>query len=315
MEYRKSDADTWTDGTGVEITGLEPGTYQIRIKETETALPSDLLELKINGTLPRAATPVMNPKGGEYAEAQNVEITCETAGATIYYTTDGTKPEPGTNGAVYSGPLTVSATTTIKAVAIGEGTAKSDVATATYTLPVILTLRFDANGGEGTMDPLSVKEGDTVSLTANAFTRTNHTFAAWNTAADGSGVSYTDGQSVQPTADLNLYAQWKENTRFYANDGTETYKVKKYVTSKKAVTLSWSKNVKASGYEIQYSTGQKFEKSRTTSVTVNSKKIGLKITDLKSGKKWYFRVRCYKMNGSKKNYSAWRSTVHTTLKK
>jgi len=42
---------------------------------------------------------------------------------------------------------------------------------------------------------------------------------------------------------------------------------------------------------------------------------GNRITDLKSGKKWYFRIRCYWKNGTKKNYSAWSSTVHTTLKK
>ena len=36
MEYKKSDADSWTDGTGNDITGLVPGTYYVRVKATDT---------------------------------------------------------------------------------------------------------------------------------------------------------------------------------------------------------------------------------------------------------------------------------------
>ena len=73
--------------------------------------------------------PTFTPDAGTYAEAQNVTISCETEGATIYYTTDGT--EPTTESAVYASPIAVSETTTIKAVAY-VGTEASAVATATY---------------------------------------------------------------------------------------------------------------------------------------------------------------------------------------
>lgn len=75
------------------------------------------------------ATPTFNPEAGVYTEAQNVEISCETEGSTIYYTTDGTEP---TNASTeYTGAISVTETTTIKAIAIKNSDA-STVATANY---------------------------------------------------------------------------------------------------------------------------------------------------------------------------------------
>ena len=47
MEYKKSDAENWTDGTGSDITGLLPGTYFVRVKVTDTALASENQALTI----------------------------------------------------------------------------------------------------------------------------------------------------------------------------------------------------------------------------------------------------------------------------
>jgi fibro-slime domain-containing protein len=60
------------------------------------------------------ATPVLTPVAGTYSSAQTVVITDATPGATIYYTTDGTTPT--TSSTLYSGPITVAATKTIKAI-------------------------------------------------------------------------------------------------------------------------------------------------------------------------------------------------------
>ncbi len=56
-----------------------------------------------------------------------------------------------------------------------------------------VTLSFDANGGTGTMDPITALKGDTVKLPVNAFTREGYAFMGWNTKADGSGASFSDG--------------------------------------------------------------------------------------------------------------------------
>ena len=87
------------------------------------------------------ATPTFSPAAGTYGEAQNVSIACSTQGATIYYTTNGNAPT--TSSSVYSSPITISQTTTVKAMAVKAGMTNSSVATATYTiqpLPTITTI-------------------------------------------------------------------------------------------------------------------------------------------------------------------------------
>ena len=49
MEYKKSDAESWTSGTGSDITGLVPGTYYVRVKATDEAYASGNQELTIDG--------------------------------------------------------------------------------------------------------------------------------------------------------------------------------------------------------------------------------------------------------------------------
>ena len=80
--------------------------------------------------------PTFSPAGGTYYEAQNVKITAGE-GATINYTLDGSNPT--TSSAVYSEPINVAATTTIKAIATKDGVS-SEVATATYTIETAPTV-------------------------------------------------------------------------------------------------------------------------------------------------------------------------------
>ena len=79
------------------------------------------------------------------------------------------------------------------------------------------TVKFNANGGSGTMENESFTYDTARALTANAFTRTGYTFAGWNTKADGTGTSYANKQSVSNLsatngATVNLYAQWTAKT-------------------------------------------------------------------------------------------------------
>jgi legume-like lectin family protein/chitobiase/beta-hexosaminidase-like protein len=78
------------------------------------------------------ALPTFNPGGGSYSTAQNVTIADSTSGAVIYYTTNGTTPT--TTSTVYSTPITVAASETIKAMAVAPGAGASAAATAVYTI-------------------------------------------------------------------------------------------------------------------------------------------------------------------------------------
>jgi hypothetical protein len=87
--------------------------------------------LTVNGTA-AAAIPVFTPPGGTYTNTQSVTISGATRGTAIYYTVNGTTPT--TASTVYSGPISVTATETIKAIAVASGYPQSAVITATYTL-------------------------------------------------------------------------------------------------------------------------------------------------------------------------------------
>jgi len=85
--------------------------------------------------LPQAATPTISLGSGTYTVSQPVTITDTTSGATIYYTVDGSTPT--TSSKVYSGPLTLSATETLKAIAVAIGYSPSAVATSSYTVNIM----------------------------------------------------------------------------------------------------------------------------------------------------------------------------------
>ena len=87
---------------------------------------------------------------------------------------------------------------------------------ATYTAQysasarVLYTITFNANGGEGSMEPQRFEVGVDTALNTNAFTREGYKFIGWNTAADGSGATYADeGAILELTGDMTLYAQWQ----------------------------------------------------------------------------------------------------------
>lgn len=77
-----------------------------------------------------------SPPGGTFASAQNVTLATTTTGATIRYTTDGSTPTAST-GTIYSSPIAVASTATIKAIAYKMGLTESTVTSATYTISVV----------------------------------------------------------------------------------------------------------------------------------------------------------------------------------
>jgi len=88
-----------------------------------------------NPITPQATdAPAFSPAAGSYASAQTVTITDTTAGAAIYFTTNGTVPTASSTS--YTGPIKVSSSETLMAVAIAPGYASSAVARAAYTITI-----------------------------------------------------------------------------------------------------------------------------------------------------------------------------------
>lgn len=77
------------------------------------------------------ATPTISPSGGNFNLSTSVSIACSTPGALIYYSTN--ESAPSSSSTPYDGPFTISASTTVKAIALAAGLTQSEVAMASLT--------------------------------------------------------------------------------------------------------------------------------------------------------------------------------------
>ncbi|WP_186438257.1 beta-1,3-glucanase family protein [Cohnella terricola] len=129
---------TWTTVTGT--LNLSAGAQTLTLLAATGGFNLNWIQFTAGSPTPKVATPTFAPAGGTYATAQNVTLATTTAGATIKYTTNGATPTA--SSPTYTGPINVSSTTTVKAIAVKAGMADSDVASATYKI----------SAGTGVMD-------------------------------------------------------------------------------------------------------------------------------------------------------------------
>ena len=85
----------------------------------------------------RADAPQFSPAPGTYTGTQSVTISSATSGAFIRYTTNGTAPT-STTGTVYSGPVSISTSGTLKAIAYKSGSTDSTVTSGAYVIKTMV---------------------------------------------------------------------------------------------------------------------------------------------------------------------------------
>ena len=161
-----------------------------------------------------------------------------------------------------------------------DSDAQSDAGTWSYTLTVTgvtVTVTFNANGGTGSMAAQSNSEP--TALPVNTFTRENHTFVDWNTAANGSGVGYANGAILPFSSPTTLYAQWKagkspaRRITFSSNGGvgvmpSEIDDAATAITANRFTRagytfVDWSSSAKGSGARFAAGATYAFKKSVT----------------------------------------------------
>lgn len=108
------------------------------------------------------------------------------------------------SGGIYSTNAAVTLYAQWKANSSGGGTT-----TKKYTV------KFDGNGGIGSMNSITCTVDSNCTLSANGFNKSGSTFKNWNTKKDGTGISYIDGATVKDLtttggATVTLYAKWKQ---------------------------------------------------------------------------------------------------------
>lgn len=175
-----------------------------------------------------------------------------------------------------------------------------------------VTITFKSNGGSGSMSNLTVESNQPAVLPANRFKKTNFQFAGWATKANGSGKTYADKADVSGLAtaendgsNIILYAQWKPKQ-------PKIKSVKSPTPS--YIKVTFAKNNLVSGYEIQYSTSQKFSKSKTKTVKAAKDATSAKLLEVIPNKKYYVRMRSYKTTKGVSQYSDWSKTLSVKVK-
>ncbi|HZP61325.1 MAG TPA: chitobiase/beta-hexosaminidase C-terminal domain-containing protein [Opitutaceae bacterium] len=209
--------------------------------------------------------PAFSPAGGTYTSAQSVSISDSTSGASIRYTTNGSTPSE-TSGTVYSSPVYISATTTLKAIAYKSGSSDSSVTSATYTITAVPppTLNFEAESlsytGSGATTSVQTDAnssgGKWVELAGNStgdhidFTVPNVPAGTYQLKMEWKGNASrgilqlsVDGTNLGPTLDQYSAAQTYPTTTF----GNVTFSAAGNHTIRLTVT---GKNSKSSSYQL-----------------------------------------------------------------
>ena len=147
----------------------------------------------------QCAAPTFNPAAGAYGPAQSVTISTTTGGASIRYTANGTTPS-STVGTVYSSPVSISATSTLQAIAYETGLTNSTVTTGIYTINgACATPTFNPAAGTFT-----TSTSVTISTTTGGATiryTTNGT-----TPSSTVGTVYSSAVSITATSTLQAIA-------------------------------------------------------------------------------------------------------------
>jgi glycosidase len=172
-----------------------------------------------SSTPSRAATPVFSVSAGTYTALQSVAITDATAGAIIYYTTNGSTPT--TSSAIYSTPISVTTTTTIEAMAVASNHTNSSVASASYTInsPQAAAPAFSVSAGTyAALQSVAITDttaGATIYYTTDGTPPTTSSTAysapvpiATNTTLEALAVAsgYTNSSVTSATYTINLPA-------------------------------------------------------------------------------------------------------------
>ncbi len=264
-----------------------------------------------------------------------VNISNPTSGATVKYgTTEGTYDLNTAPTYTNAGTYTVYYKITAAGYNSETGSAKVTINKASSyitTAPVAIS-GLTATGQAQVLITSGISSGGTMQY-ALGTSETSAPDSGWSTTLPGAtdaGDYYvwykvvgddnyegTDPACVKVTISSSSAKQEEKAKKTENIDKNQKKTFVSTVTAgKKAITLKWKKQTKGGikGYEIQYSTDKKFKKNVKTKTIKKTKITSTTIKKLKSKKKYYIRIRTYKISGSEKVYSNWSKAKSVKVK-
>ncbi|MEN6560321.1 MAG: Ig-like domain-containing protein [Acidobacteriota bacterium] len=304
-----------------DTSALGAGQYTVKLVVLEDPPASVQVEDSVVVNIGKAATPVFTPEPGTYSSAQNITISCATADATIFYTTDGL--DPTQSSTPYASPVHIDATTTLKARAYHSSMQPSEIASGVYEIS-------GANSPPETPSPVSPADAATDQglqpiLTASAFSDPEgdeHSNSQWQVDDNGdfstpvwdSGEGYIAGIQVTiPAGTLavettyfwrvrykdihDAWSEWSAAWSFTtvpppgAFDLTSPASVTAVPRLTPSVTLTWTASANATSYDIYFGT------SRTPGFHANTTETSLSVNVAKD-QLYYWNVVAVNSGGT-----------------
>jgi hypothetical protein len=147
--------------------------------------------------LPAAARPTFSVAAGTYTTVQSVTLSDTTAGAAIYYTTNSTAPT--TSSTLYTGPIPVSSTETIEAIAVASGYSASAPSGAKYTI-TLTAARPSFSVAAGTYTSIQSVTLTTTTAGATIYYTTNATTPTTSSTAYTGPITVSATQTIEAIA-------------------------------------------------------------------------------------------------------------------
>jgi hypothetical protein len=241
----------------------------------------------------------------------------------VKVTYDGVTLEENTDYTVsYSNNTKVG---TAKITITGKGLFANSSATATFKITVAKTTIKSVTN---TVAGVNLKWKKVAGASGYIIYRKASTDSKWTkvkTITKPATVSYTDKavKSKNGTSYTYKIETYKKSgsKKIYNTSKNKTItrlttpgKLKVSNPSSKKIKVTWTKNKKASGYQIQYSTSKTFAKGNKT-VKVSKSLTKNTISKLEKGKTYYVRIRAYYKDSSGTSYSAWSTGKKVKIKK
>lgn len=208
--YGSTDGNTWTSVGTISITGSAYADYGLSFGSNnynyfkfdvdgsnQIRVASMTIFYKSSGPSGNTAEiPTFSPVPGFYTSPISVSIASGTAGASIYYTTDGTTPT--TSSTLYTAPIPLSQSTTLKAVATAAGYQNSPTVIATYSFPETVSnlAAFKAQTSAPTNQPFLIDNDVTYVFGQGQYTYVKDASAGLLIYGNGITTSYNEGDQI-----------------------------------------------------------------------------------------------------------------------